>query len=357
MYLTADTVVPYLLQRGILSPRMIVNEEWFVILGDAKRPVLRVSTLAGRGWVVKQASPLDLTRVRLLDREASLHDLARRDSWARPLKALLPRMHAYDPGIHALIVELIAYDTGWDHLRRASVRAEVLGGLLGRAFASIHVAVPRTAMPTALLAPQLPWILQLEHTDANDIEQAAMRRLLDLIEEEPALGAALRQIAVDWQGETFIHGDAKLDNVLVRMNRTPRLWLIDWAFACEGDPAWDIGSVIRSCLLLWIFGIAFRRDEPLQAAAERSVFPLTLVREFTTSFLAAYLDARALTGVRARAFLLRAFRYAGASMVQSALADARSRERFTLRQLSMLQMSTNMMEHPDQARREFYDAR
>jgi aminoglycoside phosphotransferase (APT) family kinase protein len=336
---------------------MILDDEWFVILGDARRPVLRVSTLAGRGWVVKQASPLDLTRVRLLDREASLHDLATRDAWARPLKALLPRMRAYDPGIHALIVELIAYDTGWDHLRRASVKAETLGRLLGRAFASIHVAVSRTAMPTALLASQLPWILQLEHTDASDIDQAAMRLLLDLIDEEPTLGTALRRIADDWQVQTFIHGDAKLDNVLVRMNRAPRLWLIDWAFACEGDPAWDVGSVIRSCLLLWIFGIAFRRDEPLHAAAERSVFPLTLVREFTTSFLTTYLNARGLAGDAVQPFLLRAFRYAGAAMVQSALADARSRERFTLRQLSMLQMSTSMMERPDQACREFHDAR
>jgi hypothetical protein len=357
VYLTVDTVVPYLLQRGVLSSQDIVCDEWFVLMSDPKRPVFRVSTPAGLGWIVKQPSPLDLTRVRMLDREATVYDLAVKDKWARPWRALVPSLRAYDPGVHVLVAQLLAYDTGWDHLRRASVKADVLGRLMARAYAATHVVVPRTGVPTTLFAPQLPWILQLERTDSSDAEDAGMQVLLDVIRDEPALGQALVRLVSDWRVETLIHGDAKLDNVLVRMNRQPKVWLIDWAFAAEGDPAWDIGCVIRSCLLLWLFGIEFRRDEPFGEAASRSVFPLALVRSFATAFLLTYVRSRSFTQRAAQEFVRRAFRYAGAAMIQSALADARARERFTLRQLAMLQMSSHILESPDTAYRELlYEA-
>lgn len=268
----------------------------------------------------------------------------------------MPRLLAYDPGVHALVVDLIAYDTGWDHLRRSTVRADVLGRLLGHALAATHRPIARSGVPTALFARQLPWVLQLGRADAGETDPASMRALLDVVKREPALGHALERLAAGWQVRTLIHGDAKLDNVLVRMNREPKLWLIDWAFAAEGDPAWDIGSVIRSCLLLWIFGIAFRRDEPFAAAAERSVFPLALVRSFVRAFVAGYLRATGLRGRAAATFVLRAFSYAGAAMVQSALADARARARLTVRQLAMLQMSIDLIDNPDRARRELFDA-
>lgn len=355
MYLTADTVFPYLIQRGVLTAADVVGEEWFAVLADSKRPVLRVCQLNGRGFIVKQASPLDLTHVRMLDREAAFCDLAARDRWARPLRSLAPKLVAYDPGVHALVVELIPYDTGWDHLRRETVRPDELGRLLAQALCATHITLPPGGLRTGLFPRQLPWVLQLERAGEQDADQASVRTLLEVVKREPALGEAMARLAAGWQAQTLIHGDAKLDNVLVRMDRRPRLWMIDWAFAGEGDPAWDIGTVVRSCLLLWLFGIEFRRGESFAAAAERAVFPFALVRAFVQAFIAAYVTQQALPGRATDAFLRRAFAYAGAALVQSTMADARGRERLTRRQLAMLQMSIDLMDEPDRARRELFD--
>lgn len=51
MYLTVDTVFPYLLQKGVLAANDLVRDEWFAVLADTRRPVLRVSTLRGRGFI------------------------------------------------------------------------------------------------------------------------------------------------------------------------------------------------------------------------------------------------------------------------------------------------------------------
>jgi len=153
MYLTADSIVPYLLQRGILATRDLVREKWYVATSDLKRPVLRVSTPAGFGWVVKQASPLDVTHVRMLDREAAYFQLPDVQAWARPLKQLMPKMRAYDPGVHTLIVEQLPHETAWDYLRREDARSAALGPLLGRALARSHLRIPSSMGQPLYLRP------------------------------------------------------------------------------------------------------------------------------------------------------------------------------------------------------------
>jgi hypothetical protein len=354
VYLTADSIVPYLLQRGVLAARHLVRNDWFVARSDLKRPVLRVSTLAGSGWIVKQASPIDRTHVRLLDREAGLYQLAHKEPWARPLRALLPRVRAYDPGVHVLIVEQLPYDTGWDYLRRISARAEVIGRLLGRALAAAHLRIPLERPPTLLFTGRLPWVLQLNRADPRQVEESSTRGVLEMIRDESSIAEALVRLEHDWRPETLIHGDAKLDNVMIRAHRRPRVWLIDWAFAGLGDPAWDVGSMVQSSLLLWLYAIPFKRDVPFDEAATQSAFPLALVRSFTTTFVSSYLVARSLRGRAAGSFVRRAFRFAGAALVQSALADARTHDQLTPRQLAMLQMSSRILENPDEASRELW---
>lgn len=200
-----------------------------------------------------------------------------------------------------------------------------------------------------LLPGEPPWILQLDKTALDEKEQQAVRTVLDLIRGEPTLREALRRLGEEWRCATLVHGDAKLDNVLFRASARPRIWLIDWGLAGQGDPAWDVGSILQSSLVLWLNGIASRAGEPFSAAAERSAFPLALVRAFAAAFVAAYLKASQLTGTPARRFVRRAFRFAGARLVQSSFEHARTNKRFMRRHLAMVQMASRLLDSPDEA--------
>jgi aminoglycoside phosphotransferase (APT) family kinase protein len=348
MYLTASTVLPYLVQKGLLSESNLVRNDWFVARYE-RRPVLHVSSPAASGWIVKQASPIDIDHVLQINREAAIYQLAERDVWACSLRKLLPRFCAYDSGVHALIVQQVAQDTAWDYLRRSSAQPRMLGRLLGRAFAGVHVPVSSTAPPVQFLSGQRPWILELDRADLSSEEKPSTRAVVDLIRAERPLMASLSRLRRDWRRETLVHNDAKLDNALVRAAPRPRVWLIDWELAGHGDPAWDVGSMLQSGLVLWLNGISFRKDEEFAEAAQRSTFPLSLAQSFGRSFLSTYIEARTLTSGAAPTFIRRAFRFAGARLVQSAFEHARTLGHFTLRHLAMLQVSKKILEDPDGA--------
>ncbi|HET7544390.1 MAG TPA: aminoglycoside phosphotransferase family protein [Polyangiaceae bacterium] len=349
MYLTEDSALPYLLQRGIISARDLVRGDIFVSPSDLKRPVFRVSRPDGSGFIVKQPSPLDKAHVRMLDREAAFFDLVRTEPWARQIRPLVPRVRAYDRGVHVLVVEQVPHDTAWNHLRLAAANPVLLGKILGRAIARTHVRLPAKGAASRFLSTKLPWVLELNSKAPEQIHEPGTRAVLELMRENFVFSRALLDIERDFRAETLIHGDAKLDNVLFRAEPRPRAWLIDWAFSGVGDPAWDVGSMIQSALLLWFLGVPLRRDEPFEHGVGRATFPFSLVTQYATMFVRTYLDVRALAARERRWFVRRCARFAGAALAQSALADSRSHPHFTTRQLAMLQMSSRMLEHPEEA--------
>jgi aminoglycoside phosphotransferase (APT) family kinase protein len=353
VYLTAGTLVPYLLQKGVLSHSDLVRNNWCVLHGDRTRPVLRVATDAGRGWIVKQPSPLDRDHVAMLDREAALFQLAGEVPWAHPLKALMPRFRLYDAGVHALLVELLPFDTGLDYLRRETARADKFGRLLGRALAAIHVPVSKRNVTAGMLPEGLPWILQINATDLKEMEQPFPRKMVELIRGDPDLITAIVALKERWQNETLIHGDAKLDNVLVRMGKRPRVWLVDWAFSGIGDPAWDVGTALHSCLIIWLHGVHFSREQPFEEALKGGILPLSTVRAFLAALISGYEHARRLRDSAARIFFRRAFQFAGAALVQTAVASARAQEQVTPRHLAVIQAGSNMLNDPEDTLREF----
>lgn len=353
MYLTAGTLVPYLLQKGVLSHSDLVHGNWCVLQGDRTRPVLRVATDGGRGWIVKQPSPLDQDHVAMLDREAALFQLAAAVPWAHPLKALMPKFRLYDAGVHVLLVELLPFDTGLDYLRRETARADTFGGLLGGALAAIHVRVSKRNATAGMLSEALPWILQIDAAGLKEMQQPCLRRMFELIQRERDLITAIVALKGRWQHATLIHGDAKLDNVLVAMGSRPRVWLVDWAFCGIGDPAWDVGTIMHSCLIVWLHGIHFSREQPFDDALEGAIIPLSLVQAFLAAFISAYGHARGLRHSAARIFFRRAFQCAGAALVQTAVASARAQGQVTPRHLAVIQAGSNLLNDPDDTLREF----
>jgi hypothetical protein len=355
MYISVDALVPYLLQRGILSPREIIGADWVVASSDRKRPVIRVSTTDGRGWIIKQASPLDITHVRMLDREAAFCRMPDVLPWSRGLRSFVPRLRAYDPGVHALVVEYLPYETAWNHLRRKTAKAKELGSVIGRTLGRAHLPVPTGVPVPAMLSAKLPWILQLNRVPVEDIPEPATRALVAVMRGDSGLTRRLLELERQWQIDTLIHGDAKLDNVIVKMSGRSHAWLIDWAFAGQGDPAWDVGSALQSALGLWLYGVDVRREHSIDESVSRAAFPVTLAQSFAGSLLEAYRAARGLTRVRWRLMLPKAIRYSGAALLQSALGDARSQQEYSPRQLVALQLGAELIAAPFRAMREFFD--
>lgn len=314
--------------------------------------MIRVATTEGRGWIVKQASPLDATHVRMLDREAAFCRMLDVLPWTHGLRSIVPRLRAYDPGVHALVVEYLPHETAWNYLRRRTANASELGTAIGRTLARAHIRVPSGVPAPAMFSAKIPWILQLNRVAAEDIPEPATRALLAVIRGDAWLTRRLVDLERGWRIDTLIHGDAKLDNIIVKMSGRSHAWLVDWAFAGEGDPAWDVGSTLQSALGLWLYGVDVRREHSIDESVAQAAFPVELVQSFAGSLLEAYRTARELTQARWRVMLPRIIRYGGVALIQAALGDARSQETYSPRQIIALQMGKELIAAPLRAMRE-----
>jgi Phosphotransferase enzyme family len=81
-------------------------------------------------------------------------------------------------------------------------------------------------------------------------------RLLRLIQQAPHLNEQLRKLRQSWNVSGFIHGDMKVDNILVNTSSdgysdTGPI-IIDWELSSRGDTRWDCGSLIGSIYMTWL---------------------------------------------------------------------------------------------------------
>lgn len=142
---------------------------------------------------------------------------------------------------------------------RDAARAAATGRLLAR----LHSAPVPTHVPRA--TDRIP------RPDALRLEQLAtlpgqMADLLASLQADAAAIAALAELAIcaeDPPQIALIHGDVKLDNVLVE-SAGSRVVLVDWEMGGSGDPAWDLGALVGDLLSRWLVSAQVRCAAPVR---------------------------------------------------------------------------------------------
>jgi hypothetical protein len=157
--------------------------------------------------------------------------------------------------------------------------------LLGRGLAVLHAA------DYSALASVLPRIEQPVVTFGNCTPEGlahgarAFVELLRLVQRDGTLNGRLRDLRSAWRCDALIHGDAKLDNMLVPAapGGQPPLIIIDWELAGLGDSRWDCASVIGSALYSVFQRQAVRKG--VASLAEDYREASRLIRAFWNAYL------------------------------------------------------------------------
>lgn len=109
----------------------------------------------------------------------------------------------------------------------------------------------------------------------------AARELIRRVQSSPGLSDALR-LAAESPGTTaFIHGDLKVDNVLLVQDQ---LRVVDWECSGIGPAEWDVGALIAS----WLLAASDRVAAVLAGTPALDGLTPAQVLEAGGSFLAAY---------------------------------------------------------------------
>jgi Ser/Thr protein kinase RdoA (MazF antagonist) len=360
MHLTAANLAHFLIGRGLVYPGEVVAGELSIVESSRRNRNFKVSRRCAPGLFVKQMRDAQADAIVTLRREAACYEAARYDA---ALGQLLPRLIAYEPGRHVLIIELLgdAESLADYHARQREFPAEV-GRMLGEGLGQYHTqATALVENPTlqSLLARRVPVILTLDHGG-----DAALRHFgqigpaaVSLLQQHDALRDLLGSLGTDWRPDSLIHGDMKWDNVLVFPKSSGELGfkIVDWEMADFGDAAWDVGAVLQSFLTVWIQSMPVASGLPPEVYVGMAELPLESMRPALRAFWTSYARTRAFSDESAKHELARSMRFAAARMVWTTIEHRLYTAQLDPTAMALMQVSQNILQDAPRAVAELID--
>jgi aminoglycoside phosphotransferase (APT) family kinase protein len=149
-------------------------------------------------------------------------------------EVLVERMGLDDPGLTALVLEDLTYERWPPPWRRGEVDAVL------RAVGEVAETTPPDGLPPVRERTEAPGWEEVERDPEPFLSTGVCSRSW-LEAALPALRAAVAEAPLE--GDGFLHCDVRSDNVCVRDGRA---LLVDWNWACVGNPVVDVAAWLPS---------------------------------------------------------------------------------------------------------------
>jgi thiamine kinase-like enzyme len=346
--LNKNDLVHYLLERGLLDRRAIVDGGMMVIEGVRRHHNYSVIRRDGSGLFIKQMQPDQAFSAQTLQKEAACYVMMESDPALEAIHALMPRFRSYDPDQHILVLELIGSGENLTELhRRVNAFPSDVARRVGELLARYHDVSSRELLPranAAIFQGQPPWILSFHLMPRGSMQNlsAANGQFMTILQSYPDFGEALDRVRNGWRRNALVHGDMKFDNVVVRSD-DQSMHVVDWELADVGDSAWDVASILQAYLTWWI---ATLQRVPSGEPGEAAQYPLETIQPAIRAFWDAYVSSRRLNARDADAELERAVGYAGARMLQTVYESMAWAPSLTQHAVWQVQACINILQQP-----------
>lgn len=344
-----NDLVHYLLERGLLDRRAVVDGDVMVVEGVRRHHNYSVVRGNGTGLFVKQMQPEQPYSAQTLQKEAACYVMMEDDPALEPIHALMPRFRSYDPDRSILVLELIANGANLTEVHRRANGfpldvARRVGGLLAR----YHDISGRELLPranAAIFQGIPPWILSFHLMPRGSMQNlsAANGQFMAILQGYPDFGLALDRLRSGWRRNALMHGDMKFDNVVVCPD-DESMHVVDWELADVGDSAWDVASILQAYLTWWI--ATLQRVPAKEGESDGSQYPLESIQPAIHAFWDAYVSSRGLGGPEAALELERAVSYAGARMLQTVYESMAWAPSLTQHAVWQVQACINILKEP-----------
>jgi len=264
MLLTETNIIHYLLDRGLVDASSFVKGN-FTCRGGQNRHthfIINKEYDAHRFFVKQSISNTEKSAS--LRREGIFYELASSNDHFQTLQKYLPEILLLDIKNSILVVDYLGEHVNlfdWLMNKSRKKNIELVAADLATALYSLHTTYAANLQELKendFFYEFKPWILRL--TEMKTVNDRAARSEaendgLKLIFSIPGFVQQIEQAAKLWEPSGIIHGDSKLNNFLLKQERTTeefQLKLIDWELVNTGDPLWDLATVFQSVLTAWV---------------------------------------------------------------------------------------------------------
>jgi thiamine kinase-like enzyme len=346
-------VVPYLLARGLITPKCVVEGNVAVLDASRRNNNFRVASPAGC-YLLKQAVGHD--RIETVSREAHFYQILSSQSRRYGFARYLPKFYAYDAEQHILILEFLqGAETLREQHERPGRASTDAAEQVADALAALHrVKKLNAGRNWEAFTQRLP-ILSLHQSSLEVLRgmSSAGVQLIKLFQRQEQLAELLDGLQEEWSAHCVVHGDVRGDNFLIPIGsvsgRKRPLKIVDFEYACLGDPAWDVGSVLAEYLSFWLLSIPFTAVGQPDRFLDVASCPLEKIQPSIRSFWRRYASSTGLKRSKSDEWLLLAVRYCGARLLHMAFEMTYLSTSIAANVVGLLQVGLNILQQPEKA--------
>lgn len=320
---------------------------------------LRLERRQGPSYLIKQRTEEAVGAPDPLAREAAFYAYCAERPETAAVAGFLPRMHACLDSGSVLVLELLKdARTLWQEYGEQDPHQLRLAAplALGRALGTLHSTFRGSDLTTdprlAGLGRDCPPCFNLHRPHPGILQDASQAQLevCRAVQQDAKLSAGLAKARAGWRCETLVHGDIRPDNVLFATKGShPAVWLVDWEFVQQGDPAWDVGCVLHDHLVLWVRSMPLMPGLDAGLRADSATYPLGPLQAAMGALWTGYLATASVTDREAAELLDRAALFCGARLVHTAWEKARGLEQQSVLGVLVLQLGANLLADPGRA--------
>jgi tRNA A-37 threonylcarbamoyl transferase component Bud32 len=357
-----EEITNYLLSQKLIGEDRIVENDLILVDASRRNSNFKVISEDGPCYFLKQdIRETDKANIKFatVAYEAKVYQLFEQRFGHKQFNLHLPRFYTFDPKERLLILELVTGSTNLAeyHFRHGRF-SPLIARELGKALARLHRVFETEKEKLARfqdIPVNVPWVFFLPQPDKWIYlnSSSANIEFVKIIQKFEGLKSLLDEIRLEWETDTFIHGDLKWNNCLVASGPASRLKsrirIIDWELACRGDACWDVGSIFSEYLNFWLSSIPISGDAPPDQFLDFARFPLRKMHPSILSFWNAYVKHREIKPDKIEKRLLRATRYAGVRLVQTAFEQLQEAADITKKAICLLQLCLNILTRPTEA--------
>lgn len=174
-----------------------------------------------------------------------------------------------------------------------------------------------------------------------------------LYQRYESLAQAITELSTAYNPCCLTHNDLKLNNILIhqdwQQSNQNIVRLIDWERSAWGDPAFDLGTLIGSYLLIWLSSLVISQTLSIEESLRLAATPLEQIQPSISAMTAAYCDTFPEIGEQRPDFLKRVVQFAGLALIQQIQAAIQYQKSFGNTGICTLQVAKSLLCHPERS--------
>lgn len=359
--ITIDDATTFLLDNRLIGIDAVIDGDLEITSTTRRNRNLRISHRDG-GFLLKQPHDNTHESADSLRREARFYRYCKR---LNLFDDLIPAFTYAKESDGLLLVELLKDALPlWRYYRQLGHERFPAGtaGALGARLSDFHRRTrpwrTQDADAPGFLQEGLPFAFTLHRPHPNMLSYLSSggNAVIESLQSDGEACALLDALTDTWRIEAVIHGDIKMDNVLVLNPGADEecgasgLRLIDWEMAQWGDPAWDVAGVFQDFVFWWV--VSMPQHDDRQRMAEESGFPIGSLRAGANAFWTRYREG--MDRAEADAMLNKSIAFAACRMVQTAYEIASRFDHIPTPSSMLLQAGINLLKNPERGIKQFF---